>query len=114
MFALPSASTCSTFCKNKCSQCFSFHNSVSYVGSHEPTEEEDKSITFQSLLARFLLIAAETLFPLSSSRNIKAAARFLPLFHVTICGREMGIRFVPPPLRLKPVFLNPITCSSQV
>src|SRR5436190_10863514 len=44
IFALPSASTCSTFCKNKCSCCFSFHNSVSYVGSQEPTDFDVKSI----------------------------------------------------------------------
>ncbi len=81
----------------------SFHSSVSKVGSHEPTEAAVRSTIFQLPLLISVVIAAEALLTLSSSLKIKVVERFSPFCHVIICGLEIGIALVPPPLKLKAV-----------
>src|SRR6185503_19585028 len=86
---------------------FSFHNSVSYVGSHEPTSSSDRSLIDQIPFCISLQIATETRLFLSASLKIIATDEELPVFHVMICGLDIGIRLVPAPLRLKEVVRKP-------
>src|SRR5688500_10510760 len=103
MLALPSPSTCFTFCIKRFNFPVFFHHSVSKVGSQDPTSLCVKSETFHFDFFKFLSSTTETLLPRSSSLKIISPLGFEAEICIITCGREIGIRFVPAPLKEKAV-----------
>ena len=75
--------------------------------------DAESFLEVQRRWAKSVMWATDTLLPRSSSRNTSSAVGRLPRVSTMICGREIGMALVPPPLSEKGVWRKSSSISAH-